>query len=69
MITGTIFTVLGVVLLTLGIRALIKGQALGNLYPVPRDRMPLRFWYSVGVDLVCGALNLVFGVIFLIKGT
>ena len=69
MITGIVFTAVGVIILTLGVRALIKGEALGNLYPVSGQRMPLCFWTSVVSDLVCGVICLVFGVIFLTKGT
>ena len=68
MITGMVFTGFGVVILALGVRALCKGEALGNLYPVSRQRMPLRFWTSVGVDLVCGVISLVIGAIYLTKG-
>ena len=68
MIAGILITALGVVILTLGIRALMKGEAFGNLYPVSRQRMPLRFWTSVVVDLVSGEIILVIGAIYLIKG-
>jgi hypothetical protein len=64
--TGPILiTVLGIVVLAIGIHALVKGAFYGNLYRVTRDSMPYQFYYSVVLDLIGGSVLVIIGSILL----